>query len=88
MRVNALAQKAEYLWYDGQEGQPIKVRWALGGSWAGRVRVGGRRQAGPVGGAGGRAGGGMHIFGGAMQSQRGVLHLRNSGMSRWRRAIE
>ena len=26
VRVNALAQKAEYIWYDGQEGQPVKVR--------------------------------------------------------------
>lgn len=28
VRVSALAQKAEYIWYDGQEGQPQKVRWA------------------------------------------------------------
>lgn len=26
VRVNALAQKAEYIWYDGQEGQAVKVR--------------------------------------------------------------
>lgn len=34
VRVNALAQKAEYVWYDGQEGQPIKVRRRCKDSWA------------------------------------------------------
>ena len=35
--VHALAQKVEYIWYDGQEGQPIKVRLAGGGAqWVGR----------------------------------------------------
>lgn len=38
VRVSALAQKAEYLWYDGQEGQPQKVRVPslTDGSWVGR----------------------------------------------------
>ncbi len=30
LKINALAQKAEYIWYDGQEGQPEKVRGQAG----------------------------------------------------------
>lgn len=50
VRVCALAQKAEYIWHDGQEGQPIKVRQCAGPAGAGDRTA--RRPAGqPAAGA-------------------------------------